>query len=146
MTHVLKVVRFLGVLAGLWILYGVVSAQWQIHEQTKDFLPSSTGGFSVARQAFIQSTLPGALLAILLLVPYGKTGNFVRVASSVLIVLLGAYFLSLFFGAFFFSERFVPGVIPRSVWVSVAQWSAFLLLQVFAILMLARKPSESPRQ
>jgi hypothetical protein len=84
------------------------------------------------------------LLAILLLVPYGRTGTFVRVTGSVLILLLGACFLSIFFGVFLFSDRLVSRVIPTGAWISLAQWIVFLLLQVTAILMMARRSTACP--
>lgn len=151
MPRALTAIRAVGILGATWLIFALVSAHFQIHEQTKDFLPSSVAGGSFASQFFWRVSLPCGLLAVFLMVPYSKINRLLRIGGSLLIVLFAAYLLAISYGRFFLSDRFVPDVIPAATWAGLLFWVGFFPSQVLAIMLLpggleARKEClESPQ-
>lgn len=127
------IIRVIGVLGAIWIVYLLVNAHIQIYQQTKDVV-SASPGFSIALRYFITATLPFSLLAALLVLPYSKMKRGMRFGCISLMSILVGLFVTHLFGPYFFSSRFLPGVVPSGIWISAAAILGFFVLQIAAIV------------
>lgn len=143
MKATLIIIRGIGGVCAIWIFYMLVSAQMQIHDQMKDFLPSSVSWPSPAVQQALVATLPFGFLGLLLLLPYSRMSKGIRCGVMVLIAILGGWFLNYFYGGYFFSSHSVVSAIPMRVWVGSFLFIGVFASQIFAIFMQNRNAEDA---
>lgn len=138
MRTVRTFIRVLGLLGGLWLLYAVISTQVHLYalvpagESAENVAP---GVRAIANRNLWMVTLPTCVIAGLIFLPYTRLPKAARLAGAGGIAVLGLFLFTQFFAPYFFSARFVPQVIPPAIWVAVAVFNGFLLLQIMAIAL-----------
>jgi glycerol uptake facilitator-like aquaporin len=131
------IIRVIGAIGAIWIVYLLLNAQFQIHQQTKDIV-SVQPGLSIGLKYFLTATLPFGFLATLLVLPYTKMKKWMTfVCIFLMVVLAGAFFTHLF-GPYFLSARFSVAAIPSGMLLSAATILGFFLLQIVTILLQNR--------
>ena len=135
MKTALTIIRSIGILGAVWIIYMSVSVHLQIHEQTQDLMLSSYNTVHPATAHLLQTTIPFALLAILLVLPYKRMNWAFGISGGIIIALLSAYFMIQLYGQYFLAARFVPEAIPSHIWISASIFVIFFSSQIVAILL-----------
>jgi hypothetical protein len=133
MKIALTIIRSIGILGAIWILYMEFYAYSSMVQQTQDILPGSLASTHPLTLHIWQSTIPFCLLALLIVVPYKRIKKIYSFVGAFFIGALSIYFLSFLFGQYFLAARFVPSSIPSGIWISAGIFVVFFVSQIAAI-------------
>jgi hypothetical protein len=133
----------IGLFGAAWIIFFALVSHISMASFTSEMKQDSYFPAHLLAVHTWRSTIPLCLLGCLIALPYSRIHRIFSYIGTAIISGLGIYIISLFYGLYFNPIRFVPTVIPKEVWISVATLAFFLITQILAILLKQKKPKQS---